>query len=53
MVDTVEVTIEPLLLGRGIPLLLLREDRTRLKLTGTRVYEKSGKVLEYAVTRGR
>jgi dihydrofolate reductase len=50
LVDTVEVAIVPVLLGGGIPLLPSPAKRTKLKLTGHRVYEKSGIVLlEYAV----
>jgi dihydrofolate reductase len=50
MVDTVEPAIIPVLLGGGVPFLPAREERTSLRLTGRRVYEKSGVVLlEYAV----
>ncbi len=50
LVDTVEPAIVPVLLGGGIPLLPSPAARTRLKLTGRRVYEKSGIVLlQYAV----
>ena len=50
LVDTVEVGVIPVLLGEGIPLLLPPGDRVKLRLTGSRVYEKTGTVsLEYAV----
>jgi dihydrofolate reductase len=49
-VDTVEVSIVPVLLGGGIPLLPSPADRKKLELIGHRVYEKSGTVsLQYAV----
>ena len=50
LVDTVEVAIMPVLLGGGIPLLPPPTGRTKLKLTGQKVYSKTGIVsLEYAV----
>ena len=50
LVDTVEVAIVPVLLGGGRPLLLPRADRASLRLTGSRVYEKTGIVsLDYEV----
>ena len=50
MVDTVEIAVMPVLLGGGIPLLPTPAALTKLKLTGHRVYKKSGIVLlEYAV----
>ncbi len=50
LVDTVEVGVIPVLLGGGTPLLPPPGDRVRLRLTGSRVYEKTGTVsLEYAV----
>jgi dihydrofolate reductase len=50
LVDTVEVAIMPVLLGEGIPLLPPPARQTRLKLTGQRVYSKTGIVLlEYSV----
>src|SRR5690349_785509 len=42
LVDTVEVAVIPILLGGGIPLLPTPAPRTRLRLTGRRVYEGSG-----------
>jgi dihydrofolate reductase len=51
LVDTVEIAIIPVLLGEGIPLLPAPTKDTRLKLTGHKVYSKSGIVgLEYTVT---
>jgi dihydrofolate reductase len=51
-VDTVEVSVVPVLLGGGLPLLPSQSDRTKLRLTGSRVYKKTGTVrLEYAVER--
>ena len=50
MVDTVEIAVIPVLLGGGIPLLPPPADRTKLKLTGHRVYKNTGIVLlEYAI----
>lgn len=50
LVDTVEVGVIPVLLGEGTPLLPPGGDRVRLRLTGSKVYEKTGTVsLEYAV----
>lgn len=52
LVDTVELAMIPVLLGRGIPFLPGRAVRTKLKLTGSRVYKSSGIVrLEYVVER--
>jgi dihydrofolate reductase len=49
LVDMVEVAIIPILLGGGIPLLPPAQ-RTKLKLTGHRVYEATGIVsLKYTV----
>jgi dihydrofolate reductase len=51
MVDTVEVAVIPVFLGRGIPLLAPLAKRVRLELTRSRVYEKTGTaLLEYAVS---
>jgi len=53
LVDTVEVAVIPILLGGGIPLLPSPAPRTRLRLTGRRVYEASGIVsLQYDVLPG-
>ena len=50
VVDTVEMAVVPCLLGRGIPLLPSPAPRTTLKLTGQRLYKKTGTVtLEYDV----
>jgi dihydrofolate reductase len=50
LVDAVEVTIVPVLLGGGVKLLPEPYDVNKLKLTKHRVYEKTGTVsLEYAV----
>ena len=50
LVDTVEVAIMPVLLGEGIPLLPSPAKQTKLKLTGHKVYSKTGIVsLEYSV----
>jgi dihydrofolate reductase len=54
LVDTVEIAVIPVLLGGGIPLLPSPTGRAKLKLTGHRVYKKSGIVLlEYAVDYAR
>jgi dihydrofolate reductase len=53
LVDTVEVAVIPVLLGAGLPL-MPRGDRARLKLTGHKVYPKTGTVaLDYAVQYGK
>jgi dihydrofolate reductase len=50
LVDTVEVAIMPVLLGGGIPLLPAPARQTGLKLTGQKVYPKTGIVsLEYSI----
>jgi len=47
-VDAVEVSVIPVLLGGGLPLLPTANRRTKLRLTGSKVYQKSGIVrLEY------
>ena len=55
LVDTVEVSIIPVLLGEGIPLLppTPSSERVKLKLAGSRVFEKTGIMsLEYAIEYG-
>lgn len=50
LVDTVEVAVIPILLGEGIPLLPPPAGRAKLKLTGHKVYSKTGIVsLQYCV----
>jgi dihydrofolate reductase len=49
LVDTVEVAIEPVLLGRGVPLLPGPADRKKLQLTSHRVYGTGIIRAEYAV----
>jgi len=50
MVDTVEIAVIPVLLGGGIRLLPEPAAQAKLRLTGHRLYPKSGIVmLEYAV----
>jgi dihydrofolate reductase len=50
VVDTVEVSVIPVLLGDGLPLLARPSDRHKLRLTKHRVYEKTGTTsLEYRV----
>jgi dihydrofolate reductase len=54
LVDTVEVAVVPVLLGGGVPLLPPPARRVALKLTGHRLYAKTGIMsLEYAVQHGR
>jgi dihydrofolate reductase len=49
-VDTVEVAVIPVVLGAGIPMLPPPAKRTKLTLTGHKVYPKTGTVsLVYAV----
>lgn len=51
-VDTIEPAIIPVIIGEGIPMYPQASARHSLKLTGHRVYEKSGTVfLEYEVVR--
>jgi dihydrofolate reductase len=50
LVDTVEVAIIPVLLGKGVQLLPQPAKRARLKLTNHKVYKKTGICsLEYTV----
>jgi dihydrofolate reductase len=51
LVDAVEVSVVPVLLGEGIPLLPPKpsSERFRLKLAGNRMYETGIVSLEYAV----
>ncbi|HEY7327292.1 MAG TPA: dihydrofolate reductase family protein [Gemmataceae bacterium] len=50
LVDTVEVAVEPVLLGGGIPLLPPPAKQTQLKLTGHKIYKKTGIVsLQYQI----
>jgi dihydrofolate reductase len=51
LVDTVEVAVEPVLLGQGIPLLPGSANRISLSLTGHRVYRSGIVSLEYRVER--
>jgi dihydrofolate reductase len=48
LVDTVEVAVIPVLLGGGIPLLAAPAKRTKLKLTGHKVYGSAIVSLEYS-----
>ena len=52
-VDRVEVTVIPILLGGGIPLLPAGVSRTALELTDVRRYPSGQVALHYAVTRAR
>lgn len=52
LVDTVEITIVPILLGGGVPLLGPGAPRTLLTLTGTHTYPSGMVALTYAVSRG-
>ena len=49
LVDTVEIAIEPVLLGGGIPMLPLPADRRKLHLKSHRVYKTGIVRLEYGV----
>ena len=50
LVDEVSVSVIPVLLGGGVPLLPSPAERARLKLRAHRVYEKTGTVaLEYDI----
>jgi dihydrofolate reductase len=53
LVDSVEVTVIPVLLGAGVPLLAAPTNRAQLQLTKHTVYPKTGTVaLEYDVLKG-
>jgi dihydrofolate reductase len=50
LVDTVEVTVIPVLLGKGVPLLPERDARTALRFVRHRLYSRTGRMsLEYEV----
>ncbi len=49
LVDTVEVAVEPVLLGQGIPLLPPPIKQTKLKLTGHKVYKNGIVSLQYQI----
>ncbi len=50
LVDTIEVSVIPVLLGGGIPLLPARSQRTTLRLVSSKAYKATGTLaLEYAV----
>jgi dihydrofolate reductase len=49
LVDTVEIAVEPALLGEGIPLLPPPAKQTHLKLTGHKVYETGIVSLQYQI----
>lgn len=52
LVDRIEVSIVPVLLGSGIPMLPAPADRTKLKLLKHRLYVKTGTMrLEYEILR--
>lgn len=50
LVDTVEVTVIPVLLGGGIPLLPPPSNRIKLLPTGHKVYQTGAVSLEYRTT---
>lgn len=53
LVDRVEMSLIPVLLGSGIPMLPAPAARATLKLRSQRVYQKTGTIgLEYEVVRG-
>ena len=53
LVDTVEVAVIPVLLGEGVPLLPAPPNRVALKLTGHKLYAKTGIMsLQYAIQYG-
>ena len=51
LIDNVEVTVIPVLLGGGIPLVLPPARQTKLALTGHRVYGTGIVSLEYAIAK--
>jgi dihydrofolate reductase len=54
LVDMVEVAVIPVLLGEGVPLLPAPTKRVTLKLTGHRLYARTGIMsLQYDVQHGR
>jgi len=52
LVDTVEVSVSPVLLGEGIPLLPPPEKRVKLRLVGSKAFKTGVMSLEYAVVYG-
>jgi dihydrofolate reductase len=52
LVDTVEVAVMPVLLGGGVPVLPAGASRTKLQLTGHKVYPTGIVSLAYNVMRG-
>ena len=53
LVDSVELSVMPVLLGGGVPLLPHPAQQTKLVLTGHRVYKTGVVSLEYAVEKRR
>lgn len=52
LVDSVEISVSPVLLGEGLQLLPLRTKALKLELTSERVYPRTGMVrLDYSVKR--
>ncbi len=52
LVDSIEVAVIPVLLGRGLPLLPQPSDHAKLRLSNHRIYPKTGTVsLEYVPTK--
>lgn len=49
LVDTVEVAVEPVILGEGIPLLPPPARQTKLKLTGQKIYKTGIASLQYEI----
>jgi len=54
LVDRIEMSLIPVLLGGGIPLLPSPAGRTTLKLRHQRVYQETGTIgIEYDIVRSR
>ena len=51
LVDTVEVSVVPVLLGGGIPLLPSPANQIKLTLTGHKIYKTGSVSLQYAIER--
>jgi dihydrofolate reductase len=52
LVDTIEVAVNPVLLGEGIPLLLPSSKRVKPRLVGNKVYKTGIISLEYVIEYG-
>ncbi len=49
LIDEIGLNIQPILLGRGIPLFLEMNQQINLELTETRVFKNGGVLVRYRV----